>query len=477
MSGFISGEARSQSTLFPERIDDYITEENPVRVIDVFVDSLDLTDMGFKTSPAWTGRPGYHPSTMLKLFIYGYLNRVQSSRRLERESGRNLELIWLLGRLSPDFKTIADFRKDNGRSIQRVCREFILICRKLELFSEAIVAIDGSKFKGVNNRNNNFTKAKLKGRRDQIDVSIARYLDEISRADQRDSAASKATSSRLKGKIEKLKQEVDKLNRVERLMEESTDNQVSFTDPDARSMSTSGRGTATVGYNVQSAVDAKNHLIVTHKVTNVGNDRNALHDTAAQAKEVLDVDQLEVVADRGYYNGSEIYKCEQSQITAYIPRTKTSGNKAKGLFGKADFKWIEKDNEYECPAGERLIWRFVTEENGKKINKYWSSSCPNCLMKKQCTTGVNRRVARWEHETVLENMEARLELEPDRMRVRRSTVEHPFGTIKMWMGSSHFLMKSLKHVSTEMSLHVLAYNLKRVMNIMGNQKFIAVLSS
>lgn len=473
MSGFIKGAARSQSTLFPESIDEYITEENPVRVIDVFIESLALKGLGFKTVSANTGRPGYNPTTMLKLFIYGYLNRIQSSRRLECESGRNLELMWLLGRLSPDFKTIADFRKNNGKAIQQVSREFIQLCRKLELFAdEIIVAIDGSKFKGVNNRNKNFTKGKVKGRREQIDVSIARYLDQIEQADQRETVASKATSTRLKGKIEKLKQEVEKLNKVEEMMKESPDNQVSFTDPDARSMSTSGRGTATVGYNLQSAVDAKNHLIVNHKMTNVGNDRSALYDTAIETKKVMAVEELEVVADRGYYSSLEFYKCDQSQITVYVPKTHTSGNKAKGLFGRDKFKWIDHDNEYECPAGERLIWRNQSFESGKYLDKYWSSNCKHCGIKDQCTTGAYRKMARWEHESLLESMEERLELMPDKMRIRRSTVEHPFGTIKMWMGSSHLLMRTLEHVSTEMSLHVLAYNLKRVMNIMGVRQMI-----
>ena len=467
MTGFIEGECRSQATLFPERLDDYIAEESPVRVIDVFVDELDLGSLRFKTVPEDTGRPPYHPATLLKIYVYGYLNRVQSGRRLEREAQRNVELMWLTGRLAPDFKTITDFRKNNGKAIQKVCREFVLICRKLELFTDAFVAIDGSKFKAVNNRDRNFTKAKMKRRLQQIDESIARYLSQMASADRQDTEATKQQSERLQDKITKLKEEVKRLKALEKEMLDRPDQQISLTDPDARSMATSGRGTGMVGYNVQTAVDTKHHMIVTHEVTNVGHDRSALNSTAVGAKEVIGTDTLDVVADRGYYSGTEILDCETSQITTYIPRIHTSGSIKKGLFSKRDFKWIAQDNEYECPAGERLIWRFSTEEHGKLVNKYWSSNCQACSIKARCTTNKYRRVSRWEHEDVLDRVQDRLDGEPERMRVRRETVEHPFGTIKSWMGSTHFQMRTLKHVSTEMSLHVLAYNLKRAMRVLG----------
>jgi len=467
MAGFIEGESRTQSTLFPELLDDYIAESNPVRVVDVFVDELELGSLGFKAKPKETGRPAYHPATLLKLYIYGYLNRIQSSRRLEREAQRNVELMWLTRRLAPDFKTIADFRRNNGGAIQKVCREFVLICRKLELFTDAFVAIDGSKFKAVNNRDRNFTKAKLKRRLEQIDESIARYLSQIASSDRQDTEVAEQKSERLQDKITKLKEEIKRLKKIEKEILESPDQQISLTDPDARSMATSGRGTGMVGYNVQTAVDTKHHIIVTHEVTNVGHDRSALSGMANSAKEVIATDVLEVVADRGYYSGAEIVECEISQITTYIPKTQTSGSLKKGLYSKRDFKWNAEDNEFECPAGERLIWRFTAEEDGKKIDKYWSSNCPSCSMKKQCTTSQYRRVARWEHEDVLDRVQDRLDRNPEKMRTRRETVEHPFGTLKAWMGSTHFQMRTLKHVSTEMSLHVLAYNLKRVMNILG----------
>ena len=467
MSGFIEGESRSQATLFPERIDDYIAEENAVRVIDVFVDELDLSGLGFKTIPEVTGRPAYHPAIMLKLYIYGYLNRIQSSRRLEREAGRNVELMWLVGRLAPDFKTIADFRKNNGEAIRLVCREFVMLCRKLNLFSDAFVAIDGSKFRAVNNRNRNFSKAKVKARLQQIDESIARYLGEIASADRREDDATRGKTGRLQSKIAALKEEIQTLKKLEVRMLATPDQQISQTDPDARAMATAGRGKAIVGYNVQAAVDTKHHLIVAHEVTNVGHDRSQLANMAIQAKGAIDCDDLTVVADRGYFNGVEILACEEAGITAYVPKTQTSNNQARGLFGKRDFIYKPEDDEYECPAGERLIYRCTNEDKGKAIRRYWFSGCGQCRLKAQCTTGKERRVSRWEHEAVMDAMEERVDRKPECMRIRRSTVEHPFGTIKSWLGPTHFQMRTLKHVSTEMSLHVLSYNLKRMLQMFG----------
>ena len=465
MSGFITGEARTQATLFPEQLDDYITEDNATRVIDVFIDGIDLAAIGFNTSPAATGRPAYHPETMLKLYVYGYLNRIQSSRRLEREAGRNVELMWLLGRLAPDFKTIADFRKDNTKAIRMVCREFVIICRKLNLFSEAFVAIDGSKFKADNNRDRNYTRAKLKRRLELIDESIERYLGQIASADRLDESVAQGKTERLESKIEKLKKEIERLNEIEVQLQATPDKQISLTDPDARSMKSAGNGI--VGYNVQTAVDVKNHLIIAHEVTNVGNDRAQLTNMAKQAKEALGVDALTAVTDRGYYSGEEIKSCGEAGVEVYLPKSETSGNQAKGLFGKRDFIYHPEDDEYACPAGERAIFRFDTQEKGKTIRRYWSSACINCKMKPQCTTGVNRRISRWEHEVVLDDLEVRMNQAPQMMKARRETVEHPFGTLKLWMGYTHFQMRTLEKVSAEMSLHVLAYNLKRVMNIMG----------
>jgi transposase len=477
MSGFIEGESRHQATMFPERLDDYVAEDSAVRVVDVFIDDLDISGLGFKTEPNDTGRPAYHPTTMLKIYIYGYLNRVQSSRRLEREAGRNVELMWLTGRLAPDFKTIADFRKDNGEAIRLVCREFVMLCKKLNLFADAFVAIDGSKFKAVNNRDRNFTRAKMKRRLAQIDESIERYLGQMASADRQESQIAEPKTQRLEDKIAGLKKEMARLKKLEARMLATPDQQISLTDPDARSMATSGRGTGMVGYNVQTAVDAEHHLIVAHEVTNVGHDRGQLFKMAKQAKEVLGSDELDAVADRGYFRGEEILACDEARITTWLPKPQTSGSLAKGKFSKRDFIYKPEDDEYECPAGERLQWRFETVEKGQTLHKYWSSICPGCAIRSRCTTSKYRRVARWEHEAVIDALQARLDREPERMRARRETVEHPFGTIKSWMGSTHFQMKTLPRVSTEMSLHVLAYNLKRVMSIIGVKPLIAAIQA
>lgn len=469
MGRFVEGEDRSQSTLLPERLDDYVTEDNPVRVVDVFVDNLDLTALGFdRTIAQATGRPGYHPATLLKIYIYGYLNRVQSSRRLEREAQRNIELMWLTGRLAPDFKTIADFRRDNGAAIRGVCREFVVLCRRLDLFSQALVAIDGSKFKAVNNRDRNYTRAKVQRRIEQIEESVSRYLSELDSADRQGAApVAEARTTRLREKVEKLQSKMQRMQALAKEVEDAPDQQISLTDPDARSMATSGKGTGTVGYNVQTAVDAQHHLIVDHQVTNIGNDRSQLATMAKRARTAMQAEHIEVVADRGYFSGEEIVACEEVGITAYVPRPQTSNNQAKGLFGKRDFVYLSETDSYRCPAGQSLIWRFTTVEKGLTLHCYWSSACKACPLKTQCTSSPQRRVKRWEHEAVIDAMQQRLDQDPDKMRIRRQTVEHPFGTLKAWMGSTHFLMRTLNHVSTEMTLYVLAYNLKRVMKILG----------
>jgi len=468
MKRFVQGECRTQSTLLPERLDDYVADTNPVRVVDVFVDELDLGKLGFEgVEPAATGRPAYHPASLLKIYIYGYLNRVQSSRRLEKEAQRNVELMWLTGRLMPDFKTIADFRKDNGKAIRSVCRQFVVLCQQLGLFSEALVAIDGSKFKAVNNRDRNFTSAKLQRRMEEIESSINRYLSDLDTADRQEPTAAKAKTERLQDKIAALKEQMKVLKEIEVQLEATPDKQISLTDPDARSMKT--RGTGVVGYNVQTAVDAQHHLIVAHEVTNVGSDREQLTPMAKLARTAMGADELTAIADRGYFKSEEILACHEAGITVIVPKSATSGAKADGRFGKEDFIYNPKSDEYRCPAGQHLIWRFSGIEHGLKLSRYWSSHCPRCAIKEKCTPSNYRRVSRWEHQAVLESMQTRLDQAPDSMRTRRQTVEHPFGTIKHWMGCAHFLMKSLKKVSTEMSLHVLAYNLKRVMKILGTE--------
>ncbi len=366
MKRFVEGVDRGQSTLFPARLEDWIGDDNPVRVIDVFVDELDLGGLGFdRVAPQATGRPGYHPSVLLKLYIYGYLNRVQSSRRLEREAGRNVEVMWLTGRLVPDHKTIADFRKDNGPAIRKVCARFVALCRQLELFADASVAIDGSKFKAVNARDKNFTRAKMQRRLEQIEESVERYLHQLDSADRQEPSLARTTeTARLKDKIAILKEEIRRLEKLEARMLATPDQQISLTDPDARSMATSGRGSGMVGYNVQAAVDTKHHLIVAHEVTNVGSDRSQLSAMAKQAKAALETDTLDAVADRGYFKGEEILACDEDGITVTLPKQLSSGIKAKGRFGKQDFVYLAADDAYLCPAGERLIYHYTNVEMG-----------------------------------------------------------------------------------------------------------------
>ncbi len=469
MKRFIEGADRGQATLFPECLADWIDEDNPVRVIDAFVDRLDLGELGFSgVDPKDTGRPSYHPSVVLKLYVYGYLNRVHSSRRLERDAGRNVEVMWLTGRLVPDHKTIADFRKDNGPAIRKVCAQFVQLCRSLGLLAKASVAIDGSKFKAVNNRDRNFTEAKMKRRMAQIEESVARYLHQLDSADRQEPSAARFMKKvRLKEKLEKLGQEMERLKALDAKRREMPDKQISLTDPDARSMATSGRGSGTVGYNVQAAVDTENHLIVAHEVTNVGNDRSQLANMGKKTKAVLEADKLDAVADRGYFNSEEILTCENADITVTLPKPQTSNNKVKGRFVKADFRYVADEDVYICPAEKKLTFRYSNEENGLTQRRYWTNVCGDCPLKERCTTGKERRVTRWEHEHVLEAAQRRLDLNPDAMRTRRETVEHPFGTIKDRMGATHFLTKTLPKVATEMALCVLGYNLTRVINILG----------
>ena len=479
MKRFIEGADRGQSTLLPDCLDDFIDESNPVRAVDAFVDALNLGRLGFDgVDPAATGRPSYHPSALLKLYICGYLNRIQSSRRLEREAGRNLEVIWLLRRLAPDDKTIADFRKDNGPAIKKVCAQFVDLCREMGLLTKASVAIDGSKFKAVNTRDKNFTKGKIERRRAQLEESVARYLSQLDTADRQEpTEALAAKVTRLTEKLTKLKEEMGKLGVYEKQMLASPDQQISLTDPDSRSMATSGRGSGVVGYNVQVAVDTEHHLIVTHEVTNSGSDRAQLANMAKQAKAVLETETLEAVADRGYFSSLEILACHEAGITVTLPKPQTSGAKSDGRFGKQDFVYLPEEDAYRCPAGEQLPYRFTSEEDGKRLRRYWTTACQDCSLKSKCTTGPERRIPRWEHEHLLEAVQRRLDANPRAMRARRETVEHPFGTMKARMGATHFLTKTLPKVAAEMALSVLAYNLTRVMNIVGTKQLMAAIAS
>jgi transposase len=480
MGRFVVGADRSQMTFLPECLDDWVGEDNPVHVIEAFVEALDLPLLGFEGAIAKaTGRPSYHPAVLLRLYIYGYLNRVQSSRRLEREAGRNVELMWLLGRLVPDHKTIADFRKENGAAIRKVCARFVALCRSMGLLQGDSVAVDGSKFKAVNNRDKNFTHAKMARRMAQIEESIERYLLQLDSADRQEpSEAILTKTARLTEKIARLKQEMGRLEALDAVMRQAPDQQISLSDPDSRSMATSGRGSGIVGYNVQVAVDTEHHLIVEHEVINIGNDRAQLARMSKAAKETLQTEALEVVADRGYFDSKEILACAEANITVTLPKPMTSGAKADGRFGKQDFAFLPDQDVYRCPSGALLAYHFSNVEKGMTLRHYWSTAaCAVCPIKRQCTPSKQRRIIRWEHEHLVEEVQRRLDANPDAMRTRRETVEHPFGTIKARMGATHFLMKRLHNVAAEMALHVLAYNLTRVMNIVGRQRLIAAIGA
>ena len=467
MKRFIEGENRFQSTLFPESLEDYIAEDNSIRVVDAFINKLELKQLGFdRAEPSDTGRPGYLPATMLKIYVYGYLNRIQSSRRLERESHRNVELIWLTGRLMPCFKTIADFRKDNRKAIRQVCVEFVGLCRELKLFSATLVAIDGSKFKAVNSRDKNFTKKSVKRRLKKTQANIERYLAKLDQADQEEPEIREVTAKELKQKIASMEAKMEELQGYQAEVEAHPDKQVSLTDPDSRSMMKAGGGSS-VGYNVQTAVDSKHHLIAAHEVTNATSDRSQLSSMAGKASEALNAKDLTVIADPGYYKGEEIVDCYEAGITALVPKVDTSPSKAKGRYSKADFRYDAERNEYICPAEQRLTYRFDSIEHGKTLWVYMTYQCSSCPLQAKCTTGNAKRIKRWEKEHILEAAEAVLKENPDAMRQRKRLVEHPYGTIKNWMGSTHFLMKGLANVQAEMSLHVLTYNLRRAINILG----------
>src|SRR3954467_6524892 len=468
MHRFIEGEDRMQPALLPHCLEDYVDEENPVRVIEVFIDELDLTSLGFSgMTPAATGRPACHPSTLLKIYLYGYLNRIQSSRRLEREAQRNVELMWLTGWLAPDFKTIADFRKDNGVAIRTVCAQFVGLCRRLKLFTHAVVAIDGSKFKAVNNRDKNYTVAKVTGRMEQVEASIAHYLRALDRADREESDVAEAKSVRRKEKIAGLRRQMQALKEMEQTVQGAPDQQVSLTDPDARSMATSGKGTATVGYNVQIAVDAEHHLIVAHEVINQGYDRHQLAPMAFKAQEATGCQQA-ALADRGYFSGDQVLSCEGTGVAPIVPKTLTSSGAKRGFFTRQDFMYDAEHDHYTCPAGVKLTKAKRRADHTEDFDFYRHlSACFTCPLKSRCTPTKLRRIKRWVNEDVLDRMQDRLDRMPEAMGVRRQTVEHPFGTLKAWMGATHFLTRTLDKVRTEMSLHVLAYNLKRMISMFG----------
>ena len=474
MSHHIQGQSRTQSILFPKVLDDFVTEDNPVRVIDVFVNEINLNSLGFhRVQPKQTGRPGYHPATLLKLYIYGYLNRIQSSRRLEKETHRNIELMWLLERLQPDFKTIADFRKDNGKGIKNACRQFVELCRTLNMFSDAVFAIDGSKFKAVNNKAKNYTPSKVKFHIDRVEKNIQQYLSKMDTQDNDE----KSNSNKVPApKLAWLKQRLAELKALEKEVNDHPDQQISQNDPDSRLMKTHHMERQ-VCYNVQSAVDTKHHLIISHEVTNIP-DRGQLTNVASQVQQALKKKTMTIIADKGYFSRVDIKATEDLGAEANVPQTDTSGSEKKGIFNKSLFKYDKDKDIYICPAGKELQNRMRVVEKGVEQDVYFNSiACRDCSIRAKCTSSKSypRRMRRWIHEADIEAMQARLDANPDIPLIRKQTVEHPFGTIKMWMGATHFLTTRFKNVSTEMNLHVLAYNLKRMISIMGTQGLISAI--
>jgi transposase len=473
--GYIEGVDREQQVLFPEVLDEYVTAENPVRFIDAFVASLDLAALGFqRATAAATGRPAYAPGDLLRLYIYGYLYRLRSSRKLEQESHRNVELLWLLRRLTPDFKTIADFRRDNTEALKATCRTFTLLCKRLDLFAGELVAIDGSKFRAVNSKSRNFTQAGLERLQRGIEARIAEYLGGLDTQDQAEAGTPTPSAVALQQKIEALRARQGEYAALLAQLEASGETQISLTDPESRSMKV--RGGVDVCYNVQTAVDAKHKLIVAQDVTNAATDRDLLSPMAKTANEVLGAANLQVIADQGYYNGPEIAACLDAGITPTVPRPLTSANATLGLLTKDDFTYEAPLDQYRCPAGEILTSRFSTVEQGRGMRYYSTSACRGCTVKARCTRNKeSRRITRWEQEGLLDAMAQRLRDHPELRTCRKAIVEHPFGSMKRWMDQGHFLMRGLAKVRCEFSLTVLAYNLRRVINIVGVPRMIAEL--
>ena len=467
-----AGLDRTQTLLFPEALDDYVGAENPVRFLDAFVGSLHLVALQFtKAQCAATGCPPYAPAVLLKLYLYGYLHRVRSSRLLEAECHRNVEVIWLTGKQSPDFKTIADFRKDNLQPLKAVARQFTLLCRKLALFGGELLAIDGSKFRAVNARDQNYNAGRLEELIAHTDARLAEYFNKLDQTDAAEPVSSELSRAELQAKIAALQEKKDWHAELLAQLDDET-KQVSVTDPDTRRMPTA-QGNV-VGYNAQLAVDAKHKLIAADDVTNEVNDCQQLANVALTAKENLGLKQTEVVADKGYYSAAEVARCVAKNITPYIPKADTSANTAQGLYGKSQFRYDAAKDVYVCPGKQELTYRFATYELGRGLKYYRATGCKDCALKKQCTRNKgNRTITREDHEHLMAAMAERMRQQPGKFKLRKTLAEHPFGTIKRWMNFTHFSLKGLKKVGTEWSLVTLAYNLKRVLNLVSFEKLMA----
>lgn len=468
---YITGFERSQILLLPEVVDDYVGADNPVRFIDAFADELDFAAAGFVRAEAKaTGRPGYAPADLLKLYIYGYLNRVRSSRRLEMETHRNIEVIWLLRSLKPDFKTIADFRRDNRAAFRSVFREFVLLCRRLDLFGRELLAVDGTRIKAVNNKDRNFTRNSLQDFIRAADARLDEYLRRLDEGDIEESGTGGgARTKNLAGKIAALHQKRGRYGAMLAELERTGENQISLTDPDSRAMAAHAK--VGVGYNIQLAVDAKNKMIVEQAVTNQVVDMGLLKQTAEPARDILGVETIDVVADRGYFKSEDIEACEQAGLTPHVPRPQRGPAVANGFFRKDEFRYEAARDAYICPAGRELKpIRRGRLRDMQKIDYANAEACRDCPLRPRCTNAVYRAVSRLENEDALDRMAARLRQRPAILARRREIVEHPFGTIKQWMNQGTFLTCGLDKVRAEFSLTALAYNMRRALNILGTEK-------
>ena len=472
----ISGHDRSQMLLLPEAVDDYVGPDHPVRFIEAFVDGLDLEAAGFaRVEPKPTGRPGYAPADLLKLYIYGYLNRIRSSRRLEAEAGRNLEVIWLLRHLQPDFKTIADFRRDNRNAFRQVFRAFVLLCRELDLFGRELIAVDGTRIKAVNNKDRNFTRASLTRFIAQADACLADYLGRLDQSDAEEGRVGGTRTANLAEKIAALCERRERHSVLLAELERTGEDQISLTDPDSRAMAAHTR--VAVGYNVQIAVDAKHKLLVEQQVTNQVVDMGLLTETATPAKELLGADGIAVVADSGYFKIEDIEACEKAGMTPYVPRPQRGPAVRAGLFRKDEFRYDPTRDSVLCPAGHQLEAYTSSVIRGlKKVNYINKEACRGCPLRARCTKGQFRTVSRFENEAVLDHMQDRLAKRPDILDRRREVAEHPFGSIKQWMNQGAFLMRGLENVRGEFSLTALAYNLRRVLNLVGFKDLLAAVA-
>ena len=470
--GYIEGTNREQVVLFPAVIDDYVSGDNPVRFVEAFVKRLDLGALGFSKAEAEErGRPAYDPRDLLKLYIYGYVNEIRSSRKLERETIRNVEVMWLLRRLTPDHKTIANFRKDNARVLPGVFREFSKLCRELELFGAELVGIDGSKFRAVNSRERNFSEGKLNRRLQWMEERIADYLAALQREDEGASEPSEVSAAELQAKLAALQEQQVVYEGLKQQLAESGEKQISLTDAEARLMK--GRQGQHVSYNVQIAVDSKHKLVAAYAVTNEGNDVNCLAELAQGAQRELGVEELKVCADRGYYNTAQIKTCEDAGIEVHMERP--APRQVEGIFPLERFTYDAIKDSYTCPAGKRLSYRTFDKE--KRVRCYWTEACQRCELKSQCTTGKGpRKIKRPLGQDAADRMLQRVAEDPQVLELRKQLVEHPFGTIKRQMGQDYFLMRGQEKVRGETSLTLLAYNLKRVMKLLGVDKLIEALA-